>query len=1333
MMKKLSLKEKWLNEQAALAPKPVLMEVDSKSPSDCKKSDEKNEKKSFFNGILSSVKHLIKNDKDKEKRDKKKSTSPPSGESVDLDKLIANEKVDVDDFDELVIESDQPVPGCVNKRIQAFMKKQKSEEVREEADDILNNIKDGKDRMAKQMRDMEQRRFSDNMNAIKSSVVDSKVASMKEVKNLSKYFPSQQDKKPPAIAKNRDIKALKDVNLSKYFPQESPTSGAKASGSPSGQSTTSSAAASPLMPRKNINDIDLMNYFPGTPVLNRKTFSSTQSSPMPGNTPNLERRFSITTIANSIPPPPPPPLAKRNVLSLQTVKKKQPPNENINTTVMTKATSSDKKEALKKGNKRDDFNMFDQLLDGAIDLKQVEDKLDADLNTFDTLIKESKLERSPSKEYEKIFDAGLGKSKFGSKEISPEISNSSTTEDLLKDDKKSVRKTKKKSPKKVTPERIGLLDKLAVDPKIFQNLTNEYQRLLCELERSSKSPEVGASKKIEKSDPIAPVQLRLDNKRKSPQKFEDRKKFKEEAESIQKAENIIEISPEMNAEEDSVVARLEKKYRRASLKKIEELEVVAEKPALNADFKEIEVSSGNLKNVPSTNPDEPCSVIERLERKWKQKREIENSAQIEPENRIAESCEVPNISPKKSPTQELRRKPIKQLEVKAQSSPEPLKKKEISCFETLLSLPKESIDDIFTEFEMTDKETEKALKTCQESFEKLHNKTTESGPKKVLESIPPLPRKNAFEPNSETNDRKIDNVQIFTDNSIQQNQKRQTKHEKEKRQQKCKSLQMDLAEIDFGISERPLNLESFFPRRTSIEEIPDSPKSLNSFDGEKIISARDSAYSGSRKSSAEEKEIQDAVTRNEFKANKIAENLQTFENKTTHTTEPATHEYINVLKEISSGLFGFNDELLIPMDTQLKTEKKKAQVKTQATKVNQKADKSYARVLQDISSNLVGLDLREVESQKNYSQIIPPSVNDPQNIRKIPSANNLEVPHAERIRAFHPNEDEVSEIQIPVPPIRRHKSVESSDATELSLKVKRFMPVSKSFDYDTVSGRTSKNSTEYYDHYYPTTSNGQRRLEKYELPRKNSLGDGGLRTRTRQKAIDDLVVKSTHSRMYDTDDVPLRRQSDYRRENSEPSDANLLLEKSHMLHRRKESFMRDQMNESNNPYIREMMKQDVHNPIDISDIKFIRNHPTTPLPSLNHHLTSYQRPASYVPSVRTPVTFGKSSGLSHTQVSSSSYGRSSAVHVTPSYKTSVASSSSIRHLNPSSNTATSILTKSHTMSPHSSHTNSYSLRQRPITSLTDTSPSSRYPTHSRPASYSQNKTSASSRDACVIS
>lgn len=1328
MMKKLSLKEKWLNEQAAAKAAP--MEVD-RNVSDGKKKDEK---KSFFTGIFTSVKQLIKHDKP-DKTDKHKSMSPPSGESVDLDKLIADEKIDVDNFDELVVESDKPVPGCVNKRIQAFLQKQKSEEVREEADDILNNIKEGNDRMAKQMRDMEQKRFSDNMKAIKSSVVDSKVASMKEV-NLSKYFPSQQEKKPPAVAKNRDVKALKDVNLSKYFPQASPTTGKKIPGSPTGPSATSSAAASPLTPRKDVNEIDLANYFPGTPVLSRKTSVSTPpSSPMTETAPPFERRFSIT---NSIPPPPPPPVAKKNVLALQSVKKRQPSNENVDTNVVKKEKSP-VKSTKKKLSSKDDFNMFDQLLDGAIDLKEVEEKLEVDLDSFESLIDEVKLERSPSKEYAKIVD---DKSRSGSKKTpeNVEMANGKKISPEPNDEVKKTVKKKRKSPKKV--EKPEILDKLVFDPEIYQSLTSEYQRLLGELVKSEEFAKPKILSEIEEES--SPTPSRLDNKRKSPPRSFGCKKFKEEMEEAEPQPEVLEI------EDESVAARLERKYRRGSIRSIEETpqNEAATPPTPNADEK------------PS---DQPYSIIERLERKLKQRREsdlIDNEQEvikeppklssvslvkdqcqqqevkqskaelkldikqskaelkldIKPETNPKIKAEVrleakPDVKQSKSEVKETKPQTEIKLDTKPPQSP---KKQEVNCFDNILSLPRDSIGDIFTELEMTENETEKALKEFQESFDMLAQEEAEASP--ALEAILSLPKENDFDFNFAINDPPAVNAPTEASPKVS---KRKSKKKAQPldiqieseaaayghdAKQKRNSLQMDLAEIDFGISERPLNFDNLFPRRRSIEEsigVPDSPNSLTSNDDLKINSGKDSAYSGSRKSSLA----------HEFPPQQ---------------TKPAVAaSYMNVLKEISSGLIGFDDEPLMLMETPV-AQPMRAQLTTEPPPRERNAKENYTKVLQDISSTLVGLDLHEEEPRKkNYSQMIPPFVQDPIPLKKVPSANILELPNGERVHECHSDVDEVIDIKVPVPPIRRHRSVESSEAAEPTTRTRRLLPTSKSFDYETISGRTSKNSTEYYDHYYPTAAaNTARRTEKYETnARKDSL-DGGLRIKTRQRAIDDLMVKSAATRLYEPDDVPVRRY-DYRREESEPADANILLERSQMLHRRKESFMRDQMTESSNPYIREMMKQDVDNPIDISDIKFIRKHPTAPLPT--SHVSAYQRPAAYVPSVstRTPITYGKSS---HTPITTSSYSRPSAVTSVPSYKSSVPSSS---YLKPSSSTAAHILTKSHALSPHSSHSSSYTSRQRPVTSLSDAH--TRTTSHSRPTSYSQQKSSGSSRDACVVS
>lgn len=1311
MMKKLSLKEKWLNEQASLKEQKIPpMEVDP-SPSNKKKKDEK---KSFLTGIFSSVKHLIKPDKEKDKADKHKSNSPLSNESIDLDKILADEKVNVDNFDELVVESDKPVPGCVNMRIQAFLKKQKSDEVREGADDILNDIKEGNDRMAKQMRDMEQRRFSENMNAIKSSVVDSKVASINEM-NISKYFPTQLEKKPPAVAKNRDVKALKDVNLSKYFPQ-SPTSGKKLNGSPTGTSATSSAAASPLMPRKNINEIDLANYFPGTPVMCRKTsVSSPPGSPMTESAPTLERRFSITE--HTIPPPPPPPLAKKNILSLQSVKKRQTSNENIDCNLVqskkepspVKSRETSNNSHARKTDK--EFNMFDQLLDGALDLKEIDEKMEDELDNFESLIGEDKLERSPSKEYERIFDSRVSKSKNSSKEMLPENvewkkRQSPEREDDVKEVKKATKKSKSKSPKKVEPPQ--LFDKLTIDPKIFKNLTKEYQRLVVELERSSKSPEAGEESQQSKKDHISelsPDQLRLDNKRKSPLRFEDCKKFKEESEN----KNPIEISA---ADEDSVVARLERKYRRGSLKTVEEME--------NQQVAQLEVERITEERAAEVEekPLENYSVIERLEIKLRRKREMAAS-DLENEENVQLLKDLPKLNSTALVKEQCRKQETPKKEAvnktlptkkNAKEFPPSSKLQEATCFETFLSLPKDEACDIFNELAKSKDETDKSF---QETFDNITNNEeprqskkkvkSKATPEKIkhIESAEILPKENdfgfSFEPKNAVKQEalsckpKVQPVETKSETNAINLRSYDLK-------QKRESLKLDLAEIDFGICERPLNLGELFPRQTSIEEIEESPKSTNSNEKLKVISGRD-AYSGSQKSSVPEKEIELPL-------------------ENTKISKPAVSaSYINVLKEISSGLIGFDDDEPLIFIAPPKETTKNAVVKVEQFATKENAKQSYTKVLQDISSTLVGLDLYGVEiPKKNYSQIIPPPVQDNQT-RAASSSSILEVPD---ILDFEPDNDEVIDIKIPVAPPRRHRSVESTETPELAIRTRRPLPTSKSFDYETVSGRSSKNSTEYYDHYYPTNSTG-RRQDKYDNnTRKESL-DEGVRARNRQRAFDDIMLKSTQSRMYEADDVTLRR---HRRESSDPADAINLSERSNALHQKKESFMRDQMNESRNPYIREMMRQDVDHPIDISDIKYIRKNPSASLPS--NSLSSYQRPAAYVPR---PTSYVKPSTFPHTPITTS-YSRPTTSYSTSAYKS--APSSALGYL-PSSSTAAHILTKSHTMSP-TNHTSSYSTR-RPITSISDphTSSSSRFMSQSRPTSYSQKKNSGTNRDACVIS
>ncbi|XP_070490277.1 F-actin-monooxygenase Mical isoform X2 [Chironomus tepperi] len=1660
MMKKLSLKEKWLNDNQPKLNQPTSITNEPKpSHMDVEDEKKKEEKKSFLNGIFSSVKQFIKHEKP---HDKKKEPTPPP-------------KQNEEDFDELFKDAEQEVclVGNVERKIQKFLQKQNSEEVREEADDILNEIKEEKDKLEKHMRDMEQKRFSDNMQAIKSSVAESKVASMKEV-NLTKYFPKQQDKKPPAVAKNRDVKALKDVNLSKYFPsQSSPPFGKKGSGSPNEQSTTSSAAQSPLTPRKNINEIDLANYFPSTPTESRKTSTCTPpSSPLSENPPSLSRKNSITRymVANSIPANPPPPAPKKNILSMQTVKKQTPKNEG------NKKENVDKSEKLKlempkDKKKKHDFNMFDQLLDGATDLDHTKN---IEVEIFDNLIDEQKLDLSPSQEYDKIFDTKVvNGTNSDSKEISP-VQNGTV--------KKVIKKAaKEKSPKKVSKTKVVAEkeeqdvqdskrkspikneESLDLDPKIIQLLNKQYQKLLVEYERNSKSPEneelkndeIKNSMEINNPQDVMPEQQqrKCENKRKSPQKSEDCKKFKENESEIMLIENkqtseepklfnqneqtfprkmstdAVDGNPVFD-EEESVISRLERKYRRSSIKSTDNSEGMKDD-----DMKEKVVSNEEIivptqqAEVKKDKEEKPYSIIERLEQKLRQKRALadtylsessikpvddypklesisivkkqdqniaehknqvedtsgplikeksyehkkvednslviqkifnkedklsdifqeepitsehesnkkvgKSSGSIRDVRKSIEQDSYNNINGHKDAFQEnlftahdsnenidildalldkrksidyesfnidsliepqydqmdfeliyqnaqysprnSRKKNQKNQESKLQkeeilenkarqammelmesqnkkfsetqkestsnpiikqtivenrvddkppihqkvqtvnkpkgqdedyheikqlvkddikgrkhedyseysptlreSSPKHTKQqKENELFEGLSSLSRENLNDIFSELQMTEMETEKALKEIQDNFDALNNNNNEE----VLKINKPAKRrsKKKAEKNID-NDKEALNIErnVINDNTEVKSSAKQDISNGSNTQslrmknselesakplkideivpdkfidERRKSIQDDLIDIESGICERPIDINDLFGRRNSGEDRRNvNTKDVQNKFGEnneagsfEIPKVRPSEESSNinlqrRRSSAEntnkklpEYSQMDDKYDNQIKPSSISTAKDEIKTKDPQSqgnqTEKASSNYLNVLKEISSELIGYDDEPVIFNPNEWKPEIAQVNVNKEPSLPKDKINQNYTNVLQDISNSLVGSDFYnnyESTKEKNYSQIIPPNVQDLKSMADYSDTlpNNR--------HGMYADDSTDTEMLTPVPPPRRHRMADNRDTPDSLYNPRRKMlSPTKSID-DTISGISS---TEYFDHYYSVAHNNNNfnQLDKYDLnapsiPRETNIA------KTKPRVADDTAVKySSYNRHLS--ESPVRKISTTLKVYSNDDDkyeSKLLSERSKSLHQRKEDFLKNQSSDSSNPYIREMMRQDVENPINIRDIKFIRKHPSVPLPTSTHKNVEKSLSEKYQPrtlsspitSPRVQLSYGRSP-----LVPSSSYTRS-----TLSSTNRIPSMSSYK----TASTSSHILSSSHALTPPASYgSSSYSTRNRAVTSYSDPITSSHSRSTSRPLSYTTSNTNnkssrLSSRDVCNI-
>jgi hypothetical protein len=510
----------------------------------------------------------------------------------------------------------------------------------------------------------------------------------------------------------------------------------------------------------------------------------------------------------------------------------------------------------------------------------------------------------------------------------------------------------------------------------------------------------------------------------------------------------------------------------------------------------------------------------------------------------------------------------------------------------------ENIDEILNEFQLTERETEKALREFHENFELLTKENQ---------------REMKADDERRVNVADIQPVESAKNQSFN-----------------FDNLSSSLAEIDVNICDYPLEDDILSTYLNSPPlETKQSPKVTN-----------------------ESAESRDSIKKS------------------------SPTNYLNVLKEISDELIGYDEETLtVFQDEQIKDKVAFATI-TDAKGADKKLCENYVNVLQDISNELVGADIMDVRIEnKNYSQIIPPNVQDLKTMRESIEYDMLSI-------------DNKDDYHVPHAPPRRHKSAEAS-------RERKILSPSRSIDYDTISGISS---TEYFDHYYSVAHSNE--FNKYNKPQYPEV----TKIIPSRSSYDEVLPRSSNIR-----EEKFHRTSPSAAHQSAENNR-LLSQRSEMLHKRKEEFLRDQHSDSRNPYIREMLRQDVENPINIRDIRFIRKHPTTPLPSSTIKFSSYvPKTVPTQSSTRTPVSYGRSSVID----------RISSSH-TPSPRTS-------QRYTPSS-TVSHIMTKSHTISPALVNRNSRvttSSYSDPLAS-TRTSRTSRY-------SSTAKKSSPQSRDACRIS
>jgi hypothetical protein len=1425
MMKKLSLKEKWLNDNSTSVPQPDPF----------KPLEKPKETKSFLGGILNSITSLIKphdgNKSDKEGSPKRKKSKTPDKKSpekksspekipsrknsfekikslknspskaekrksnspvdVDLDKLLGDEKEADVDLDKLLKDEKPRTPKPRPKKLfkqkseeiprtqekvsipnSLKLFKQKSEEVREEADTILTGIEEENERLEKLQREMEIKRFADNMNAIKSSVVDSKVASMRDV-NLSKYFPSQTDKKPPQVVKNRDAKALKDINLLKYFSAGSSSNDKQnAPTTPTTPSRNSSAPASPLTPRKNLSEVDLTNYFkPPTPTLKRKTSMITPpTTPTTETPPIVIRKDSIKSNpffppTNSIPPPPPArPAPKKNVLAMQTIKRNPSPGRPTEESkIQIPATKLPEKDPPK----TDDLEMFDQLLDGSVDLKKMETKMkesfkkdeiptqskiknetktlvianvisktdktasdplpipkksepftkivkedspkvDAlfesliedvkDIEIFiDDIVKGEKIEQSPTKEYEKMFEHV--------KASSEESKNDNKIETIKKKSKAKTKKSKKSSQEteeKKGNEKPGILEKIHVDNKIFDLLTKEYWRMVKDLEKNNqddsekinlsdknndqlnaienhpntKSDEPRkteiftelqietdvsktlnssividqklSSKKVESiervdnfedllldltsnpviqipkeqvSENIETVNKRLyENKRKSPQRFEDCKKLREndtveadntnkveaetalheieidkaktETEKVESETDNVEVSLIHNFDvENSVRLRLERKYQNYSLQKVlEEVEPVKSKAvevgtgnqekseenknnniARNVkEISEIEQRTNEVKNPDNVieenkqvNDLKSVNLVKQIDESWQNIGKTTQS-KTKCEEKVGSETLVGNENNKKEFTETEEKDLFEQLlDNQTQKTEQINEKTSDLCHEKLFSLPRENVDELFKELEQNQSESNKSPTKNKNLVDKVKHETPLKAKRKKLQKD----RIICVDSFSHSLDESTSNSDLIKIREISVKNK--------------KSSSLDESIVCQEKVEIQENIEMDKLGMIAAEENP-------------LIE--------------EELEKMSMVERNN-------------DNGKIHGEKPKS-DYINILKDISSTIAGLDSEKLYHLSGPVVVRKPQRQQEPK----QQKVSSEYANALKDISGGLVGSNLYNKEFDSKQYKVVAkdrsPIREKHSSLRRAGSSNNLEVPNGNattRNKGIPIDVDSVIDIKIPVPPLRRHRSFSHSKTPEPPRRSKKY-GLSKTSDLDDIDykpkARPSRYSgiyrldkernvvvspepitPDFYDCEVDTIEDPAREFEKYEMSQKYLDSEGYIPNRNRQEIGGrskvqkyDFESPSYSNRMEEA----VKKHSFKPQVNESPEkDTSHLLRRSHQLHTKKENFMKDHMVESN-PYIREMLKQDIDNPIDFRDIEKIRRHHTPP-------------------------------------------------------------------------------------------------------------------------------------------
>lgn len=216
------------------------------------------------------------------------------------------------------------------------------------------HFKSSSEKLSDSMKKIELQSFSDTMKSMQSQHTGPKVSTSGSQRDLSKFFPKKDDESPRTSKVNLSQKELKDVDLSKYF------------------------ALSPVQERRSL--------------------------PSPSQSPNLPRKMAMGESKK-----PPLNIAKQVILR-EAHTKGLTSSEPLSDIVKPKECTETPTQEVKKIERNEDFTLFDQQMDGAVTLRKpnksnlLEPTKAKKAKEVDDILLDIHQERSPSREYSQLFD-----------------------------------------------------------------------------------------------------------------------------------------------------------------------------------------------------------------------------------------------------------------------------------------------------------------------------------------------------------------------------------------------------------------------------------------------------------------------------------------------------------------------------------------------------------------------------------------------------------------------------------------------------------------------------------------------------------------------------------------------------------------------------------------------------------------------------------------------------------------------------------------------------------------------------------------------------------------